>query len=45
LPEKYIRKNSLPLCIGQKQIWFILRVINGSETEVCFDCGEKQEFD
>jgi putative (di)nucleoside polyphosphate hydrolase len=44
LPERYIRRNSLPLCIGQKQIWFILRLIT-SEANVRFDCGVKPEFD
>lgn len=44
LPEKYIRKNSMPLCVGQKQIWFILRLMT-DVTNVRFDCGEKQEFD
>ncbi len=44
LPERYIRKHSLPLCIGQKQIWFILRMI-ADESKVRFDCGHKQEFD
>jgi putative (di)nucleoside polyphosphate hydrolase len=44
LPERYIRKNSLPLCIGQKQIWFILRLLS-DESVVRFDCGQKQEFD
>jgi len=44
LPEKYIRKKSLPLCVGQKQIWFILRLI-ANEYEVRFDCGDKPEFD
>ncbi len=44
LPDRYIRKNSMPLCIGQKQIWFILRMIS-DESKVRFDCGHKQEFD
>ncbi len=44
LPEKYIRKKSLPLCVGQKQIWFILR-LTAAEDKVRFDCGEKPEFD
>ncbi len=44
LPEKYVRKKSLPLCIGQKQIWFVLRLV-GDEDNVRFDCGDKQEFD
>ncbi|MBS3964968.1 MAG: RNA pyrophosphohydrolase [Methylomonas sp.] len=44
LPERYIRKNSMPLCIGQKQIWFMLRLLS-DESQVRFDCGQKQEFD
>ena len=44
LPDRYIRKNSLPLCIGQKQIWFMLRLVS-DESVVRFDCGQKQEFD
>ncbi len=44
LPERFIRKNSLPLCIGQKQIWFILRLVS-SESNVRFDCSAKPEFD
>ena len=26
LPDKFVRKNSLPFCIGQKQRWFLLRL-------------------
>ncbi len=44
LPERYIRKNAVPRCIGQKQIWFILRMVC-DESKVRFDCGQKQEFD
>ena len=44
LPDRYIRRKSVPLCIGQKQIWFILRLIS-NESNVRFDCGKKQEFD
>lgn len=44
LPSKYLRKTSSPLCIGQKQIWFILRLV-GSSCKVRFDCGDHQEFD
>lgn len=44
LPERYLRKKSIPLCIGQKQIWFILRMLADTSV-VRFDCGEKQEFD
>lgn len=44
LPEKYVRKNSMPLCIGQKQRWFMLRVLCG-ESDFCLDWSEKPEFD
>jgi putative (di)nucleoside polyphosphate hydrolase len=44
LPERYIRRDSSPICIGQKQIWFILRLLT-SEANVRFDCCTKPEFD
>ncbi len=44
LPERYIRKNSLPLCIGQKQIWFVLRLL-ANDSHVRFDHCPKPEFD
>ncbi len=44
LPERYIRKNSLPLCIGQKQIWYILRLLT-KDANVRFDHCPKPEFD
>ncbi|MEN8259706.1 MAG: RNA pyrophosphohydrolase [Pseudomonadota bacterium] len=44
LPDRYIRKKSQPLCIGQKQIWYLLRLIS-SEDKVRLDRSEKPEFD
>jgi putative (di)nucleoside polyphosphate hydrolase len=44
LPEKYIRYDSKPVCIGQKQRWFLLRLI-GKETDVRLDLSDKPEFD
>lgn len=44
LPKKYIRKNSTPLCIGQKQRWFLLR-LRSSPAKVRFDRGDEPEFD
>jgi putative (di)nucleoside polyphosphate hydrolase len=44
LPERYIRKNSFPLCIGQKQIWFMLRLLT-HDSAVRFDHCSKPEFD
>ncbi|MCU7905293.1 MAG: RNA pyrophosphohydrolase [Candidatus Thiodiazotropha sp. (ex Epidulcina cf. delphinae)] len=31
LPERYIRRHREPLCIGQKQIWFLLRAQCGED--------------
>ena len=44
LPKKFVRRNSQPLCIGQKQIWFLLRMVGG-EGRVRFDSTDKPEFD
>ncbi|BBL71433.1 RNA pyrophosphohydrolase [Methylogaea oryzae] len=44
LPERYIRRDSHPLCIGQKQLWYILRLIS-DEADIRFDCSDRPEFD
>ncbi|MDT8405784.1 MAG: RNA pyrophosphohydrolase [Methylococcales bacterium] len=44
LPERFLRKKSVPLCIGQKQIWFMLRLVS-QESRVCLNCTPKPEFD
>jgi len=44
LPERYIRRNAHPVCIGQKQIWFMLRML-GDDEDVRLDCSDKPEFD
>lgn len=44
LPKKYVRYHSKPLCIGQKQRWFILRLV-GPDDSVRVDCSETPEFD
>jgi putative (di)nucleoside polyphosphate hydrolase len=44
LPDKFIRRNSQPLCIGQKQRWFMLRLLSSDE-RVRFDRSNKPEFD
>jgi putative (di)nucleoside polyphosphate hydrolase len=44
LPERYIRKHSYPLCIGQKQLWFLLR-LSAAESRIRLDCSGKPEFD
>ena len=44
LPRQFIRRTSKPLCIGQKQVWFLLRMLC-SDTAVCLNLSEKPEFD
>ena len=44
LPEKFIRHNVHPICIGQKQIWFLLRLLV-NESYVKLDNSRKPEFD
>jgi putative (di)nucleoside polyphosphate hydrolase len=44
LPHHLIRRGRRPLCIGQKQKWFLLR-LTADETAIRFDRGPKPEFD
>jgi len=44
LPDRFVRHGSLPLCIGQKQRWFLLR-LTASEECVNFEQSDKPEFD
>ena len=44
LPKRFIRRHCGPTCIGQKQVWFLLRVDCG-EKGFCLDRTEKPEFD
>ena len=44
LPPRYLRHDSQPLCIGQKQRWFLLRV-KDEPPAVRFDRGPEPEFD
>lgn len=44
LPRRYVRRRSKPLCIGQKQRWFLLRML-GSEERLRFDLTTQPEFD
>lgn len=44
LPERYIRRNSFPLCIGQKQVWFLLR-LKAREDRIQLNRSSKPEFD
>jgi len=43
LPKRCIRRNEKPVCVGQKQVWFLLRLLE-SEDRVCFDTTDSPEF-
>ncbi len=44
LPKRYVRRNQSPICIGQKQIWFMLKML-GSESSFNLAESDKPEFD
>ncbi|HCK79870.1 MAG TPA: RNA pyrophosphohydrolase [Candidatus Competibacteraceae bacterium] len=44
LPKHLVRQGGRPPCIGQKQVWFLLRML-GKEDAVRLDLSERPEFD
>ena len=44
LPQRAIRRQDHAVCIGQKQVWFLLR-LKGDESEVRLDATGHPEFD
>lgn len=44
LPARLIRSHSQPICVGQKQKWFLLR-LTADEQRVCMTKTPKPEFD
>ena len=44
LPEQYRRYHSIPLCIGQKQRWFLLKLIC-PDSAIHLDATTRPEFD
>lgn len=44
LPEKYIRHGKHPVCVGQKQRWFLLN-FRGEPHKLRFDATPQPEFD
>lgn len=44
LPERFIRREQRPLCIGQKQRWFLLE-LRSAANRVRFDLTPDPEFD
>ncbi len=44
LPKRMIRRHSHPICIGQKQKWFLLKMLS-ADNAVKIDCCDQPEFD
>lgn len=44
LPKQYLRHGSEPLVIGQKQKWYLLRLVN-CEQKIRLDLSDSPEFD
>jgi putative (di)nucleoside polyphosphate hydrolase len=44
LPRRFIRKGQNPVCIGQKQKWFLLRLL-ADDSAVRLDSNHTPEFD
>ena len=44
LPRRFIRHRRKPVCIGQKQLWYCLRLL-GEDSDVHLDLAGKPEFD
>ena len=44
LPRRYVRRTSKNPCVGQKQKWFLLRLL-GNESDIRLDHCGKPEFD
>ncbi len=44
LPARFVRRESLPLCVGQKQRWYLLR-LQHADPKFRFDLTGEPEFD
>ncbi|MBL1278519.1 MAG: RNA pyrophosphohydrolase [Ectothiorhodospiraceae bacterium] len=44
LPKRFLRHGTTPLCIGQKQMWYLLR-LTGKDSEVQLNGTDQPEFD
>jgi putative (di)nucleoside polyphosphate hydrolase len=44
LPSRYVRRGQQPLCVGQKQRWFLLQLA-ADESGIRFDTTGEPEFD
>jgi putative (di)nucleoside polyphosphate hydrolase len=44
LPARFVRSNGRPVCIGQKQVWYLLRLVV-DDRHVRLDTSRRPEFD
>lgn len=44
LPQRFVRRGQRPVCIGQKQVWFLLQMLS-DESKLRLDACAKPEFD
>jgi len=44
IPKRFLRRHIKPVCIGQKQVWYLLRLV-GEEDKVYLDGTKHPEFD
>ena len=44
LPDEHVRRTQKPMCIGQKQVWYLLKLDSGDE-EISLDLHDDVEFD
>ena len=44
LPDEHVRRTQKPMCIGQKQVWYLLK-LDSSDDEISLDLHDDVEFD
>ena len=44
LPMEHIRRKQKPTCIGQKQVWYLLKLVS-NDTDITLNLHNKVEFD
>jgi len=44
LPMEHIRRKQKPTCIGQKQVWYLLKLVS-NDTDISLNLHNKVEFD
>ena len=44
LPDEHVRRTQKPKCIGQKQVWYLLKLVS-SDDEISLDLHDDVEFD